>query len=69
MSDQWTERLSEYVDGELEEGERVALESHLQSCADCSSLVKDLRRVVRRARTLKQQGPERDLWPGIASQI
>jgi anti-sigma factor RsiW len=69
MSDQWTERLSEYVDGELEDGERVALESHLQSCTECSSVVGDLRRVVRRARTLKQQGPERDLWPGIASQI
>jgi hypothetical protein len=31
--------------------------------------VGDLRRIVRRARTLKQQGPERDLWPGIASRI
>ena len=69
MSDQWTERLSEYVDGELEDGERVALESHLQSCTDCSRIVGDLRRVVRRARTLKPQGPERDLWPGIASRI
>ena len=69
MSDQWTERLSEYVDGELEDGERVALESHLQSCIDCSQIVGDLRRVVRRARTVKQQGPERDLWPGIARRI
>ena len=69
MSDQWTERLSEYVDGELEDGERVALESHLQSCTDCSRIVGDLRRVVRRARTLKPRGPERDLWPGIASRI
>ncbi|HEY6073506.1 MAG TPA: zf-HC2 domain-containing protein, partial [Anaerolineales bacterium] len=69
MSDQWTEQLSEYVDGELEDGERVALESHLQNCAECSALIRDLRRVVRRARTLKDQGPQRDLWPGIASRI
>jgi anti-sigma factor RsiW len=69
MSDQWTERLSEYVDGELGEGERIALESHLQSCAECSGIVGDLRRVVRRARTLKQQSPRRDLWPEIASRI
>jgi anti-sigma factor RsiW len=69
MSDQWTERLSEYLDGELEDGERVALESHLRSCAACSGIVGDLRRVVRRARTLKQRGPEHDLWPGIASRI
>jgi anti-sigma factor RsiW len=69
MSDQWTARLSEYLDGELEDGERVSLESHLQSCGECSAIVGDLRRIVRRARTLKQQGPERDLWPGIASRI
>jgi anti-sigma factor RsiW len=69
MSDQWTERLSEYLDGELEDGERVALESHLQSCSECSAIVADLRRVVRRARTLKQRAPERDLWPGIAGRI
>jgi hypothetical protein len=47
----------------------VALESHLQSCAECSAIVGDLRRVVRRAGTLKQRAPERDLWPGIASRI
>ena len=69
MSDQWTGRLSEYLDGELEDGERVSLESHLQSCAECSAIVGDLRRIVRRARTLKQTGPARDLWPGIASRI
>ena len=69
MSDQWTTRLSEYVDGELENGERISLESHLQSCTECSAIVGDLRRVIRRARTLKQPGPERDLWPGIANRI
>jgi predicted anti-sigma-YlaC factor YlaD len=69
MSDQWTTRLSEYVDGELENGERISLESHLQSCTECSTIVGEFRRVIRRARTLKQQGPERDLWPGIANRI
>jgi anti-sigma factor RsiW len=69
MSDQWTARLSEYLDGELEDGERVSLESHLQSCGECAAIVGDLRRIVRRARTLKQRAPERDLWPGIASRI
>src|SRR5919107_2491396 len=67
--DFWTDRLSEYVDGELPEWERVALESHLESCAECSQIVSDLRRVVRRARTLKNPAPARDLWPGIASRI
>src|SRR5207237_6982376 len=32
MSDAWTERLSEYIDETLSEGERVAIEAHLASC-------------------------------------
>jgi anti-sigma factor RsiW len=67
--DGWIERLSEYVDGELSEGEQVALEAHLQTCPECSTTVSDLRRVVRRARTLKAHGPANDLWPGIAQRI
>jgi anti-sigma factor RsiW len=69
IHDPWTDRLSEYVDGELPEWERHALESHLESCADCSLIVSDLRRVVRRARTLKNPPPATDLWPGIAARI
>lgn len=67
--DQWTDRLSEYLDGDLPEGDRIALEAHLQSCAECSATVVDLRRVVRRARTLKPQAPPNDLWPAIAQRI
>jgi predicted anti-sigma-YlaC factor YlaD len=67
--DPWTDRLSEYLDGELPEWERHALESHLESCAECSLLVSELRRVVRRARTLKNPPPATDLWPGIAARI
>jgi hypothetical protein len=67
--DPWIDRLSEYLDGELPEWERLALESHLESCSDCSAVVSDLRRVVRRARTLKDRGPVNDLWPGIAARI
>jgi anti-sigma factor RsiW len=68
-NDPWTDRLSEYVDGELPEAERLALESHLEACAECSLIVSDLRRVVRRARTLKNSAPATDLWPGIAGRI
>jgi anti-sigma factor RsiW len=67
--DQWTNRLSEYLDGELDEGDRIALEAHLQTCHECSGIVSDLRRVVRRARTVKPQTPPRDLWPAIAARI
>jgi len=69
MSDRWMDRLSEYLDGELPDGDRVALESHLATCSDCAAVLADLRRVVSRARQLEQRGPRRDLWPGIASRI
>jgi anti-sigma factor RsiW len=69
MTDQWTDRLSEYLDEELPEGERVAIEAHLQGCAECSAILKDLRRVLRRARSLEEPVPAHDLWPGIAGRI
>jgi anti-sigma factor RsiW len=69
MSDQWSNRLSEYLDGELADGERIALEAHLQSCQECPTVLAELRQVVYRARILKHEAPSRDLWPGIAQRI
>ena len=69
MNDQWTDRLSEYLDGELDEAERVALEAHLATCADCTAVLADLRRVVARAQALDDRPPARDLWSGIAERI
>ena len=69
MSDQWMERLSEYVDDGLAPAERAALEAHLEACRDCSAVLADLRRVVDRAGQLDARLPKRDLWPGIASRI
>jgi anti-sigma factor RsiW len=69
MNDQWTDRLSEYVDGELATGERAALEAHLATCADCQATLEELRRVVARARSLDDRPPHVDLWPGVAQRI
>jgi anti-sigma factor RsiW len=69
MSDRWTDQLSDYLDGELSEGERVTLEAHLQTCDECSELLAELRAVIARARTLEELPPRRDLWPGIAQRI
>jgi anti-sigma factor RsiW len=69
MSDRWTDRLSEYLDGELSPGERVAFEAHLQTCAECPALLAELRMIVVRAQGLETVPPVRDLWPGIAERI
>jgi Putative zinc-finger len=69
MSDQWTDRLSEYLDGDLAESERIALEAHLPTCAACRDTLAGLRRIVVRARSLEDRPPQHDLWSGIAKRI
>ncbi|HYL56739.1 MAG TPA: zf-HC2 domain-containing protein [Gemmatimonadales bacterium] len=69
MKDLWTDRLSEYVDGELTLGERTALEAHLAACGKCRQTLEELRRVVARAQALDDRPPAADLWPGIAEHI
>ncbi|HEY3279924.1 MAG TPA: zf-HC2 domain-containing protein [Gemmatimonadales bacterium] len=69
MNDQWTDRLSEYLDGELAGGERTALEAHVATCAECRATLEELRRVVARARTLEDRTPRADLWPAINARL
>jgi len=65
MNDQWTTRLSEYIDGELDSTEQAALEAHLATCGQCYAALADLREVVARAKSLKDREPAKDLWAGI----
>lgn len=69
MMDQWTERLSEYLDGELRAEERAGLEQHLSECLACRRILSELREVVARADALPDSEPATDLWPSIAAQI
>lgn len=66
MNDIWTDRLSEYLDGDLTEDERRELERHLDACAACRATVAELSDVADEARRLDDIGPRRDLWPAIA---
>jgi hypothetical protein len=69
MSDPWTERLSEYLDGDLRPDEREILALHLRECSECAATLADLRRIAGRARALTDRDPAADLWPGIAARI
>ena len=69
MHDRWTERLSEYLDGTLGWDEQAGMEAHLDDCAECGSILADLRRVVARADGLEDQPPGHELWFGIAARI
>ena len=69
MSDKWTNRLSDYLAGELTAGERDELEAHLAACEECSATLDELRSVVARAQMLEDRPPIDDLWTGIAARI
>lgn len=69
MTDNWTARLSEYLDETLAPTERQALAAHLAGCAECRATLEELRRVVARAESLEDRPPRTDLWPGIAQRI
>jgi hypothetical protein len=69
MNHPWTDKLSDYIDGELDAHEQAATEQHLATCESCRETVAQLRRVVERASALEPRMPERDLWSGIAERI
>jgi anti-sigma factor RsiW len=45
--------LSGYIDGELTEREERHLDSHIETCAACNALVKDLKQVIVRVSHLR----------------
>ena len=71
MHEEWTDRLSEYLDGELTDEERRAVDAHLKACAACAAVLADLERVVARAQSVAgaARPPAADLWSGIAARI
>ena len=69
MHEEWVEKLSDYLDGELTGHERQAVESHLAACAACTKVLEDLKRVVARAASIQPRPPAADLWTGIAARI
>lgn len=76
MSDRYTERLSDYLDQELDTAERSELERHLLECAECAATLAGLRQVVVRAGALAEDADASEdariaaeIWPGIAARI
>ena len=65
----WTDRLSDYLDGELTPEEHSSLEAHLGTCAECAHVLDELKAVVSRTRGLQDTPPRKDLWSGIERAI
>src|SRR2546428_6764103 len=69
MQDAWMDRLSEYLDGDMDRSERASLETHLERCAECAAVLEDLQRVRARAQELGAMRVPADLWPRIEAAI
>jgi len=64
------DRLDDYVDGSLSEGEFQEVELHIASCAACRDEERHLRFILAQASALPRElAPPRDLWAGIAERI
>ncbi|HYW33110.1 MAG TPA: zf-HC2 domain-containing protein [Gemmatimonas sp.] len=59
------DRLSGWLEGELDDAERLTMERHHAECAACAALMADLDRIVGEAAALPLLSPSRDLWSGV----
>ena len=66
---EWTDKLSDYLDGELSGQDHRAVAAHVAGCVECSQALHQLRAVVERARTLAPAEPPLDLWKAVADRI
>jgi hypothetical protein len=69
MTTHWTERLSEFHDGDLSPAEYAECAAHLAACAACRDVLQELHLVAIAARTDENRQPSTDLWPGILARI
>jgi hypothetical protein len=65
----FTDRLLPYLEHEVDEATRSAVERHAGSCGDCGALLADLRKLRVDAANLPTLQPSKDLWAGIAARI
>ena len=65
----WTERLSDYLDGELTAVQRAECDAHLAACTQCRTVLAELQAVVQISRGDADVSPATDLWPGVLSRI
>lgn len=70
MDRNWTDRLSEYLDGELGRGESAALEARLAEDAELRTMLEQVRAVKSTAAAAPDfPAPADELWSGIEARI
>jgi hypothetical protein len=67
--EQLDERLSDWLEHDLDAGTHAMLERHAAGCARCAALMADLASIRHEAASLPEMVPSRDLWPEIKARI
>jgi len=67
--DRFADKLSDYLERDVDDATRAGIEAHALSCAECGRLLADLRALRVSAANLPELVPSRDLWKGIADRI
>ncbi len=65
----WTERLSEYLDGSLTPAEQAECEAWLSRSAEGRALLEELRMVMAKAKTIPDLPVPASVWAGISAGI
>ena len=65
----WTDRLSEYIDGTLTPAEQAACEAWLSQSAEGRDLLAELRQVVAQAQAMPEVAVPESVWAGIKAEI
>ena len=69
MHETWTDRLSDYLDDGLDAPGRAAVDAHLAGCAECRTVLEELRQVTLRAASLADTFPRPEVWAAVAARI
>jgi len=67
--DRFTDKLSDYLERDVDDATRARMDAHALECAECGRLLADLRSLRVGAANLPELAPSRDLWKGIAERI
>jgi hypothetical protein len=67
--DQFAEALADFLERDVSERARAAMEAHALECGECGPLLADLRRLRIDAANLPSLAPSRDLWRGVSDRI
>ena len=67
--DEFGTRLMAYLEHEVDDATRTAIERHSLGCAECGALLADVRKLQVDSSNLPVLKPSRDLWSGIAARI